>query len=363
MFHKLYKTLIIALLLVAIVTTGCSAGAQATEAPATQANATQEPADGGEVKLILAGYTTPREAYRELIPIFQQQWKEMTGQTVTFEESYQGSGAQSRAVAEGFEADVVALSLEADITRLENAGLITHDWRSEPFGGTVSTSAVAFAVREGNPKNIHDWADLLQPDLEVLTPNPKTSGGAQWNILGIYGAAKRGNVEGFTADDAGAQDFLLAVLENVSVMDKAARESITTFEKGIGDVAITYENEVLVGQQAGVNYELVLPSSTIRIDNPVSVVDTYVDEHGTREVAEAFVDFLFTKEAQEVFAKHGLRSLDPDVAAATEAQYPPIEDLFTIEEFSGWAEATPTFFGDNGIFYRVFGQVHGIQIN
>jgi sulfate transport system substrate-binding protein len=280
---------------------------------------------------------------------------------VTFEESYQGSGAQSRAVVEGFEADVVALSLEADITRIEDAGLITHDWRSEPHGGMVSTSVVAFAVREGNPKNIQDWADLTQPDLEILTPNPKTSGGAMWNVLALYGAAKRGKVEGYSADDAGAQDLLLAVLKNVSIMDKGARESITNFEKGIGDVAITYENEVLVGQEAGINYELVLPQSTIRIDNPVAVVDTYVDKHGTREVAEAFVDFLFTQEAQEVLAKHGLRSPDSDVAAATADQYPPIEDLFTIDDFGGWKEATPSFFGDDGIFYKVFAQVEGIQ--
>ena len=354
MFSKLQKTLIVSFLLIAILATGCSAN-QATQAPSTGAE------NSGEVKLVLAAYTTPREAYAEIIPLFQAYWKDKTGQTVTFEESYQGSGAQSRAVVEGFEADVVALSLEADITRIEKAGLITHDWRSEPSGGMVSTSVVAFAVREGNPKNIHDWVDLTQPDLEILTPNPKTSGGAMWNVLALYGAAKRGKVEGFSADEAGAQDFLLKVLQNVSIMDKGARESITNFEKGVGDVAITYENEVLVGQQAGVNYELVLPTSTIRIDNPVAVVDTYVDKHGTREVAEAFVDFLFAKEAQEVFAKHGLRSPDPDVAAATSDQYPPIADLFTIDEFGGWTEATPTFFGDDGIFYQISAQVEGIQ--
>ena len=362
MFHKSSKTIMIVFLLIAIVLTGCSA-APSTETPSTEGNATQAPANGGEVKLVLAAYTTPREAYGEIIPLFQAYWKEKTGQTVTVEESYQGSGAQSRAVVEGFEADVVALSLEADVTRIEKAGLITHDWRSEPFGGMVSTSVVAFAVREGNPKNIKDWADLLQPDLEILTPNPKTSGGAMWNVLALYGAAKRGHVEGFSADDAGAQDFLLQVLQNVSVMDKGARESITNFEKGVGDVAITYENEVLVGQQAGINYQLVLPTSTIRIDNPVAVVDTYVDKHGTREVAEAFVDFLFTKEAQQIFAKYGLRSPDEEVAKATAAQYPPIVDLFPIDEFGGWKEATPTFFGDDGIFYKVFAQVQGIQIN
>ena len=350
MFSKLQKTLVVSFLLMAILISGCSG------------NATNEASGSGSaVKLILAGYTTPREAYRELIPIFQQKWKEQTGQTVTFEESYQGSGAQSRAVAEGFEADIVALSLEADVMRLEDAGLITHDWRSKPFGGMVSTSVVGFAVREGNPKNIQDWADLTQPDLEILTPNPKTSGGAMWNILGLYGAAQRGHVAGFTADESGAQDLLLGVLQNVTVMDKSARDSIVTFEKGIGDVAITYENEVLVGQQAGQTYELVLPSSTIQIDNPTAIVDTYVDKHGTREVAEAFLDFLFTPQAQEIFAKHGLRSPDPEVAKATVEQYPPIEDLFTIDHFGGWKEATPTFFGDTGIFYQVLENVQGIQ--
>ena len=350
MFFELKKTLIASFLIIAILVTGC-------------ATSSSSESNGDEVKLILAAYTTPREAYRELIPLFQQKWKEETGQTVTFEESYQGSGAQSRAVAEGFEADIVALSLEADVIRLEDAGLITHDWRSEPFGGMVSTSVVAFAVREGNPKNIQDWGDLTQTDLEVLTPNPKTSGGAMWNILGLYGAAQRGHVAGFTADDAGAQEFLLGVLQNVTVMDKSARDSIVTFEKGIGDVAITYENEVLVGRQAGQTYELVLPSSTIQIDNPIAVVDTYVDEHGTREVAEAFLDFLFTPEAQQVFAKHGLRSPDPEVAKTTAEQYPPIEDLFTISDFGGWKEATPTFFGDTGIFYKVLAEVQGIQIS
>ncbi|HSK65942.1 MAG TPA: sulfate ABC transporter substrate-binding protein [Anaerolineales bacterium] len=312
--------------------------------------------------MILAGYTTPREAYRELIPLFQEQWKAKTGQNVVFEESYQGSGAQSRAVAEGFEADIVALSLEADVIRLEEAGLITHNWRNQPFGGMVSTSVVAFAVREGNPKGIQDWADLAQPGLEILTPNPKTSGGAMWNILGAYGAAQRGHVAGYSADEAGAQEFLLAVLQNVSVMDKSARDSIVNFEKGIGDVAITYENEVFVGQQAGQVYELVLPTSTIQIDNPIAIVDSYADKHGTREVAEAFIEFLFTPEAQQVFAKYGLRSPDPDVAQTTVDLYPPIEDLFTISHFGGWQDATPTFFGETGIFFQTLEQVQGIQI-
>jgi len=318
--------------------------------------------DQEQVKLILGAYTTPREAYRELIPIFQAQWKEKTGQDVVFEESYLGSGAQSRAIVEGFEADIAALSLEADINRIQKAGLITHDWKSGPYKGMVSDSIVSFAVRPGNPKGIHDWADLAQPDLEILTPNPRTSGGAMWNVLALYGAARRGFVDGVPKDDeAAAQDFLLEVLNNVTVMDKAARESITNYEKGVGDVAITYENEVLVGKQSGQAYDLVIPRSTILIENPVAVIDTYVDEHGTRDAAEAFVEFLFTRQAQEIFAKHGLRSVDPEVAKVTASQYPAVEDLFTIDYFGGWESATPDFFGDNGIYIQTVSNVQRLN--
>jgi sulfate transport system substrate-binding protein len=319
-------------------------------------------AKGNEVKLTLGAYTTPREAYRELIPIFQTQWKEKTGQDVVFEESYLGSGAQSRAIVEGFEADIAALSLEADITRIVEAGLITHDWKNGPRKGMVSTSIVAFAVRQGNPKGITDWADLAKPGIEILTPNPKTSGGAMWNVLAMFGAAKRGFVDGVPKDDdAAATDFLLSLLTNVTVMDKAARESIINFEKGVGDVAITYENEVLVGQLNGQTYELVIPSSTILIENPVAVVDAHVDKHGKREAAEAFVEFLFTRQAQEIFARYGLRSVDPEVARATSDQYPQVEDLFTIEFFGGWDQATPSFFGEQGIYTQTVAEVQRVS--
>lgn len=338
---------------------GCASQPARVEEPQGGADS---PQSGDQVKLILGAYTTPREAYRELIPIFQQQWKEKTGQEVIFEESYLGSGAQSRAIVEGFEADIAALSLEADITRIQKAGLITHDWKSNRYKGMVSNSIVCFAVRPGNPKGIHDWADLAQPGLEILTPNPKTSGGAMWNILALYGAAKRGFVEGVPAgDDAAAQDFLLKVLSNVTVMDKGARESITNYEKGVGNLAITYENEVLVGQQSGETYELIIPRSTILIENPVAVIDAYADKHGTREVAEAFVDFLFSREAQEVFARYGLRSVEPEVAKATASRYPPVEDLFTIEYFGGWEKATPVFFGEDGVYSQVVSKVQRLN--
>jgi sulfate transport system substrate-binding protein len=333
----------------------CSpAGSGATDAPTGQT--------GGDVKLILGAYTTPREAYGEILPLFAAKWQAEHGQTVTFEESYLGSGAQSRAVVEGFEADVVALSLEADVTRIVDAGLITHDWKTVgPYAGIVSDSVVAFAVRAGNPKNVHDWADLTQDGLEILTPNPETSGGAMWNILALEGAALRGHVNGVAGDDeAAAQGFLEAVLGNVTVFDKGARESITNFESGVGDVAITYENEVLTGQAAGQDYELVIPSSTILIENPVAVVDTYADKHGTRAVAEAFVDYLFSAEAQRIFAKHGLRSPDPTVAGETAAQYPPVADQFDISYFGGWAEATPKYFdAENGLYYNAIANVQG----
>jgi sulfate/thiosulfate transport system substrate-binding protein len=312
---------------------------------------------GSPVKLTLAAYTTPREAYREIIPLFQEHWRTQTGQTLTFEESYLGSGAQSRAVVEGFEADIVALSLEADVTRIENAGLITHNWREKPYNGMVSTSVVAFAVRHGNPKNIQDWHDLARPGVEVLTPNPRMSGGAMWNILGLYGAALRGQVQGVQAEDlAAAQDFMLQVLHNVTVMDQSARESITNFEKGIGDVAITYENEVLVGLQHSDYYELVIPRSTILIENPAAVVDAYVDKKGTRAAAEAFLDFLFTPEVQRIFANYGLRSPDPQVAQATVEMYPLVPDLFTVEYFGGWTVLVPEIFGDNGIFTKTMAE-------
>lgn len=338
----------LSLLLVLSLALGACGGSTAQPAPASDATAAtgQKPAT-----LILGAYTTPREAYGELIPIFRQLWQEQAGQDVAFEESYLGSGAQSRAIVEGFEADVTALSLEADVNRIQQAGLITEDWKNNPSNGMVSNSIVVFAVRAGNPKEIHDWADLAKPGVQILTPNPKTSGGAMWNILALYGAALRGYVDGVPAgDEAAATEFMKAVFRNVTVMDKGARESITNFEKGVGDVAITYENEVLVAQQQGQSYDMVIPRSTILIENPLAVVDAYADKHGTRAIADAFVSFLLSRQAQEIFAQHGLRSVDSSVAEATQSQYPPVEDQFTIEYFGGWDQATPRFFGDEGVF-------------
>jgi sulfate/thiosulfate transport system substrate-binding protein len=331
-----------------------------TDAPGANTDGSSDnAAEADEVTLVLAAYTTPREAYAEIIPLFQAYWLETHGQVVNFEESYEGSGAQSRAVEGGFEADVVALSLENDVNRLVNAGLITHDWKDNEFGGMVSTSYAVFLVRPGNPLGIEDWDDLAAEGVEVLTPDPATSGGAQWNIMAAYGAADRGHVEGY--DDGEA--FLRALFTNVSVMDKGARESMVTYESGVGDVAITYENEYFAGAAAGGQYEIVYPASTILIENPVAVVDTYSDKHGTTEVAQAFVDFLYTPEAQAAFDKIGYRppvNVETGESAEIDAsRFPTVEDVFTIAEYGGWAEVGPSFFGEDGLFTKLIAEIKG----
>ena len=316
-----------------------------------------EAARPGKINLILAGYTAPREAYgKAIIPAFQKSWKQKTGQDVEFQESYQGSGAQARAIIGGFEADVAALSLEADIEKIAQEKLIHHDWKARQHGGMVTTSIVVLAVRQGNPKNVRDWPDLARPGLAVLTPDPKTSGGAMWNINAIYGAALRGHAGVPKGDKAAAEKFLKAVFRNVSIMDKGARESMTTFEKGVGDVAITYENEVLVGRQAGQKYDYVVPRSTIVIENPVAVIDVSVDKHGVREAAEAFVEFLQGAEAQRGFTRYGLRPVDIAVAREVEAQFPKVEDLWTIRDLGGWKAVVDEIYGPQGIWQRVFAE-------
>lgn len=318
-------------------------------------------ASTGSVRLTLAAYSAPAEAYAKIIPLFEIDYKAKTGQDVTFATSYQGSGAESRAVVGGLEADVVALALGPDVDSIAKANLITHDWTTTAHKGIVSNSVVAFAVRKGNPKNIRDWADLAQPGLNVLTADAATSGGARWNILAAYGAALRGQVAGVAkGDQKGAQAFLTSVLKNVSVMDKDARTSVTTFEKGIGDVAITYENEVLLGQQHGQYYQLVIPRSTILIETPVAVVDSYVDKHGTRAAAEAFVNFLFTVPAQQVFAQFGFRPVDARVAQTTATEFPAVADQFTVDQFGGWSQASKDLFTkDTGIYYLASAAAQG----
>lgn len=302
-----------------------------------------------ERALTLASYTTPREAYTQaVLPAFAEAHKKKSGETVTFEATYQASGAQARAVVGGLQADVVALSLDPDVQAVADAGLITGDWRQSPHQGIVTTSLVVFAVRPGNPKNIKDWADLARADVEVLTPNVRTSGGAMWNVLGLYGAALRGHAGTPAGDEAAATDLLGKVLKRVSVMDKGARESMVSFEKGVGDVAITYENEVIGAQLAGKQVEIVVPKSTILIENPVSVVHGYADKRGTTELAKAFVAFLFEPAAQEAFVRFGLR---PAGGGAVPGRADPA-DVFTVRDLGGWDAVKTKVFAAEGLYDR-----------
>ena len=307
--------------------------------------------------ITFAAYSTPREVYGKIIPAFQAKWKdEHNGQNVIFQESYGGSTTQAQNVVNGFQADVVALSLAPDVDIIKNAGLITHDWTAAPDGGMVSSSVVVFDVRPGNPKSIKDWSDLATPGLQILTPDPASSGGARWNIVGAYGAAERGKVPGFSGD-AGAQQLLTAIFRNVTVLDKSARDSIKNFESGNGDVAITYENEVFTAQKAGLPDQMVIPSSTVLIENPVAVVDTNASAHCVTDVANAFVNFLHTGEAKALYASVGfLRPTDPTLAAkGGGSRFAPIQDLFTVKDLGGWDHIDTKVFGDpSGIFTKAF---------
>ena len=297
-----------------------------------------------------AAYSTPREAYGKIIPAFVSQWKEdHNDQNVIFQESYAGSTTQAANIVAGYEADVVALSLGPDVDEIANAGLITHDWEDTTDGGMVTTSVVVFDVREGNPLGIQDWDDLTADGVEVLTPDPASSGGARWNLVSAWGSALRGHAGVDEGDEAGAQALLEGVLGNVIVFDKNARDSIQNFEAGNGDVAITYENEVFTAQDAGLPDEAVYPPASVLIENPVAIVDANVDKHCVREVAEAFVEFLHTPEVKELYTDTGfLRSTDIKEAQKGSGQFPPIEDLWDVDEFGGWTELN-TLFEDDGV--------------
>jgi len=304
-----------------------------------------------ERTLALGAYTTPREPYgKAILPAFQKKWLAEKGENVKFEESYLGSGAQSRAIVGGFEADVAALSLEADIKKIADAKLITSDWKATATKGMVTRSIVVIGVRPGNAKGIKDWADLAKPGIKVLTPNVRTSGGAMWNILAIWGAAQRGKAGAPAGDTAAAILLLSQIIKNVQIMDKGARESMLTFENGIGDAIITYENEIVAAKKSGKLYDYVVPTSTILIENPVAVVDKYASKHQSTDVSQAFVAYLVTKPAQEAFASFGYRPVDPEVEKAMAANFPVVNDLFTIADVGGWDEVGKTVFGPQGAY-------------
>jgi sulfate transport system substrate-binding protein len=334
----------------------CACGGGGSGSPATAGDGECQPPE--TPVLTFAAYSTPREVYGKIISAFQEKWKaENNDQSVIFQESYGGSTTQAQNVINGFEADVVALSLAPDVDEIQEAGLITHDWTDTMDNGMVSTSIAVFDVRPGNPENLNDWDDLAKPGIEVLTPDPASSGGARWNILGAFGAAMRGHAGVQEGDEAGAQDLLRGIFSNVIALDKTARDSIKNFESGNGDVAITYENEILTAQDAGLEDEMVIPPSTILIENPVAVVDEYADKHCVTAVAEAFVDFLHSKEAKELYTTVGfLRSTDKAQAQKGAGGYEPVRDLFTVDDFGGWPALNQELFSSEGVFTKAFSE-------
>jgi sulfate/thiosulfate-binding protein len=285
---------------------------------------------GGGDKLTLVAYSTPREAYEALIPEFQ---KTDAGKGVSFSQSYGASGDQSRAVQNGLAADVVTLALEPDMTKLVDAGLVAKDWNADEHKGMITNSVVAFIVRKGNPKGIRTWDDLVKPGVEVIEPNPFTSGGAKWNIMAAYGAQLQA---GKTPTQA--QAYLLELFRHVPVQDKSAREALQTFIGGKGDVMLAYENEAINAQQKEQPVDYVVPDNTILIENPIAVAARSKNP----AKASAFVEFLRSEAAQRLYAERGYRPVDS--AAAAGADFPQPKGLFTIKDLGGWSDVNKQFF-------------------
>jgi sulfate/thiosulfate-binding protein len=306
------------------------------------------------VKLLNVSYDPTRELYEEVNGVFSKQWEEKTGQKVEISQSHGGSGKQARSVVDGLDADVVTLALAFDVNALyEKAKLIPKNWQSRLANNSAPyTSTIVFLVRKGNPKAIKDWDDLAKPGVSVITPNPKTSGGARWNYL----AAWAFGLEKFANDEGKVKEFLSALFKNVPVLDTGARGATTTFvQRGIGDVLISWENEAfLAKKEFGDAFEIVIPSISILAEPPVTVVDKVVDRHGTREVAEAYLNFLYTEEGQEIVAKNFYRPRSEVVAAKFAAQFPTVR-LVTIDDaFGGWTKAQETHFADGGSFDQIY---------
>ncbi|MDZ8184412.1 MAG: sulfate ABC transporter substrate-binding protein [Nostoc sp. ChiSLP02] len=340
--------------LLSVAVAACSGGNGnnvSTEPPAASPVA----ASKSNVELTLVSFAVTKAAHEAIIPKFVEQWKKDHNQTVTFKQSYGGSGSQTRAVIDGLEADVVHLALAGDTAKIEKAGLIQSGWEKEvPNNGIVSKSVAALITRPGNPKGLKTWADLATGNVKLITADPKTSGIAKWNFLALWNSViKTGG------DEAKATEFVTKVYNNVPILTKDAREATDTFAKqGQGDALINYENEVILAQQKGEKVEYVVPEVNISIDNPIAVVDKNVDKHGTREVAEAFVKYLYTPEAQQEFVKLGFRPVDESLAQTKEVtdKFPKVKTLGTVQDFGGWGEIDKKFFADGGVFDKIQAQ-------
>jgi sulfate transport system substrate-binding protein len=307
-----------------------------------------------DITLLNVSYDPTRELYQDFNAAFARQWKAKTGDNVVVRQSHGGSGKQARSVIDGLTADVVTLALAYDIDAISERGLIAHGWqqrlgyRSAPY-----TSTIVFLVRKGNPKHIRDWSDLVRPGVEVITPNPKTSGGARWNHLAAWGYALRQP----GATEASAKDFLARLYHNVPVLDSGARGATTTFvERGIGDVLLAWENEALLAmKELGPDkFEMVAPSVSILAEPPVAVVDKVVDKRGTRKVAEAYLAYLYSDEGQQIIAKNYYRPAVAHIAKKYALQFPAVK-LFTVDDVAGgWTKAQKAHFADGGVFDQIY---------
>jgi sulfate/thiosulfate-binding protein len=308
-------------------------------------------AGNGDV-LTIGAYSVVREAFHEgILPAFASRWKTATGRDVRFEESYNGSGAQTRAISAGFDADVAVLSLEGDVDKLVKAGLVASSWKDGPERGMITRSVVVIGHRPGNPKGIRDWGDLAHPGVGVLYPDPKTSGGARWNINAIYGAGLLGGGE--PAPEA-ARELLARVQANVVTMDASGRQSVGTFQRGTGDAIVTYENELLLQRiMTGEEVPYVIPAATLLIEGPAAIVDTSVRRHGNRPLAEAFLAFLRSPEGQRILGRYGFRPLDPTLE--TDSTRSPLPSrLFTMKDLGGWSKINKVVYGPGGVWDSIF---------
>jgi sulfate transport system substrate-binding protein len=324
---------------------GCGGGSESTSA--VSGTATQP------VELLNVSYDPTRELYAEFDQAFAKYWRETTGQTVSVKQSHGGSGAQARAVIDGLEADVATLALAYDIDAIQQGGLVNAGWQQRlPQNSSPYTSTIVFLVRKGNPKGIRDWGDLVKTGVGVITPNPKTSGGARWNYLAAWEYGKRQG----GGDEAKARAFVASLYGNVPVLDSGARGATTTFvQRGIGDVLLAWENEAyLATREAKGAVEIVVPTLSILAEPPVAVVDRVVDRRGTRTVAEAYLQYLYSPQGQEIVAKNFYRPRVAEVAAKYAVSFAPI-NLFTIDEaFGGWQTAQKTHFVDGGTFDQIY---------
>ncbi|MPS68911.1 MAG: sulfate ABC transporter substrate-binding protein [Novosphingobium sp.] len=309
---------------------------------------------GNSVEITNVSYDPTRELYQAVNPAFAAYWKKKTGQDVTFRMSHGGSGKQSRAIIDGLEADVATLALAYDIDVIaEKAKLLPADWQKAlPDNSSPYTSTIVFLVRKGNPKGIHDWNDLVKPGVQVITPNPKTSGGARWNFLAAWAYGRKAG-----GSDAAAETYVKRLFSQVPVLDSGARGATTTFvERGIGDVLLAWENEALLAEKklgAG-KFEIVVPSISILAEPPVAVIAANAKKHGTEEVSKAYLEYLYTPEAQVAIARNFYRPSDPKIAEQFANQFPKLNLTTIDEDFGGWGKAQKTFFADGGVFDRIY---------